>query len=890
MTISTQNRTAGPFAGNGVTAAFPFTFKVFQASDLKVVRRVTATDTETTLVLNSNYTVTLNPNQNANPGGVVTLSSALATGQTLTVTTELPYLQATDLTNQGGFYPQVITNALDRLTIFAQQLFAGLGRSLKYPLSDSGIDPTLPGKDALRGRVLAFHETTGRPIAGPSTTSVGTVGGAIGAIQTVADNIADVNTVAGDINDVNAVGQNIGDVNDVADSLAAVGIVANNIADVNLVAANIDDVTHLADVYLGPRPSDPSTRTDGSPLQAGDLYFNTETDRLRVYTGSRWSEANTGAVSVQQFTGDGVTVDFQLNSAPDSENVVQVFVDGVYQSKTVYDITGPNADILTFTSPPPNGAAIEAVTFSVLPLGVVDASQVQMPGGGTLDQIAAPDNTVPVGGVAAGDLGRKYSEYISVTDFGAKPDNIAVDDSAAFLSVIQNGFSGFIPEGKSYYIANPIDVTGISNITLHGPHFNARSSSGMDKVRIYAPNGLFKNTGIDRVFLDLRNFFVVGNDPVVGVYSGICIDGRFGGSLYGVAIEKYSRCMANDFAYLLWFDFCRFDRAHKALSLATANGSGTRSCWFGANLEESIDFLDEDLVIGGQSATRVAATFEISGTNFNLGPATKRIARLRGTVTFHSNYIEAFLAPSSPEEYLIDYVAGRFDGSALSVKYNEINGQGHCSKLLSLRSDHALGTTFGRFSGELEDNRIYGFTSEKFISVGNPAGGVGPVLGFRIGRNSASSGLLTEYVEYNADLRNISNSCFLMGSSISTAIAGATYTRLPLELITPAQADYTSAVDANAWVRRQQGLWKIDVSLIFSSSTDLRNIECRLRSTATTLQAVTQSLNITAEAGIHYQTVSINWVGELGPTDQVYLEGRNGGSVHRWFMTAQQIK
>ena len=242
MTISTQNRTAGPFAGNGVTAAFPFTFKVFQASDLKVVRRVDATDVETVLVLNTNYTVTLNPNQNANPGGTVTLSGPLVVGQTLTVTTELAYLQQTELTNQGGFYPQVITNALDRLTIFAQQLFSGLGRSLKYPLSDSGIDPTLPGKNALRGRVLAFHETTGRPIAGPSTTSVGAVSGAIGAVQTVADNIADVNTVADNITDVNAVGQNIGDVNDVADNLVAVGTVVNNIADVNTVAANIADV------------------------------------------------------------------------------------------------------------------------------------------------------------------------------------------------------------------------------------------------------------------------------------------------------------------------------------------------------------------------------------------------------------------------------------------------------------------------------------------------------------------------------------------------------------------------------------------------------------------------------------------------------------------------
>lgn len=273
MTISTQNRTAGPFAGNGVTAAFPFTFKVFQASDLKVVRRVDSTEVETVLVLNTNYTVALNPNQNANPGGIVTLTGALAVGQTLTVTTELAYLQQTELTNQGGFYPQVITNALDRQTVFSQQLAQAVSRALKYPLSDTGIDPTLPGKNALRGRVLAFHETTGQPIAGPTTTSVGTVAGGIAAIQTVANNIADVNTVSGNIADVNAVGQNIGNVNVVADNLAAVGTVVDNIADVNLLAASIDDVMQSA-VSAANSALDAEESAEAAQLARVDLdYF-----------------------------------------------------------------------------------------------------------------------------------------------------------------------------------------------------------------------------------------------------------------------------------------------------------------------------------------------------------------------------------------------------------------------------------------------------------------------------------------------------------------------------------------------------------------------------------------------------------------------------------------
>jgi len=144
MTISSQTRKAGPFTGNGVTTTFPFTFKVFAASDLYVVRTGT-NGNDTVLVLGTDYTVALNTNQNSSPGGSITLPAALAIGVKLTATSALPYLQPTDLTNQGGFYPAVINNALDRLTIFCQQLLDQVGRSLKISIATpAGVNTTLP--------------------------------------------------------------------------------------------------------------------------------------------------------------------------------------------------------------------------------------------------------------------------------------------------------------------------------------------------------------------------------------------------------------------------------------------------------------------------------------------------------------------------------------------------------------------------------------------------------------------------------------------------------------------------------------------------------------------------------------------------------------------------
>lgn len=145
MTISSQTRKAGPFVGNDSTTAFPFAFKVFSAADMYVVKTDTDLEVETVLVLNTDYTVSLNADQNANPGGTITLPSALASGFTLTVTSNISPLQQTDLTNQGGFYPSVITNALDKLTILVQQALDSITRSLKLPVSTpSGVSTTLP--------------------------------------------------------------------------------------------------------------------------------------------------------------------------------------------------------------------------------------------------------------------------------------------------------------------------------------------------------------------------------------------------------------------------------------------------------------------------------------------------------------------------------------------------------------------------------------------------------------------------------------------------------------------------------------------------------------------------------------------------------------------------
>jgi hypothetical protein len=157
MSIASTTRKAGPFTGNGLTTIFPFTFKVFQASDLLVVR-TDLSGIETTLTLTTDYTVSLNANQDSNPGGTITAISAPASGFLLTMTSNVPELQPVVLTNMGGFYPRVINDALDRLTIFTQQISEKLGRALTLPLSaPSGVSTQLPFPAA--NKIIAWNES-----------------------------------------------------------------------------------------------------------------------------------------------------------------------------------------------------------------------------------------------------------------------------------------------------------------------------------------------------------------------------------------------------------------------------------------------------------------------------------------------------------------------------------------------------------------------------------------------------------------------------------------------------------------------------------------------------------------------------------------------------------
>lgn len=166
MTVPATDRRAGPFPGTGSITALPFTFKVFEAADL-VVTKTDTDGVETTLELTTDYTVSVNGDQDSSPGGTVTPVVAPAVGESITLTSGLSYEQTLDLLTGGNFSPRAIEDAFDRTVIQIQQLAEEKNRTVRAPVSFTG-DAVLPAPAA--GNVLGWDDTaTGLRNIDPST-------------------------------------------------------------------------------------------------------------------------------------------------------------------------------------------------------------------------------------------------------------------------------------------------------------------------------------------------------------------------------------------------------------------------------------------------------------------------------------------------------------------------------------------------------------------------------------------------------------------------------------------------------------------------------------------------------------------------------------------------
>ncbi|MEQ9887602.1 hypothetical protein ABRP55_13735, partial [Pectobacterium zantedeschiae] len=128
MTVSTEI-SHEEYTGNGVTTTFPYRFRITNSSFM-LVKTADLDGNETTLVLNTDYTLT---GVKSYSGGNVVLTNALPIGWRILLERNMPLLQGTDLRNQGSYFAEVHEDTFDYMTMLIQKVAGWFNLALRRP-------------------------------------------------------------------------------------------------------------------------------------------------------------------------------------------------------------------------------------------------------------------------------------------------------------------------------------------------------------------------------------------------------------------------------------------------------------------------------------------------------------------------------------------------------------------------------------------------------------------------------------------------------------------------------------------------------------------------------------------------------------------------------------
>jgi hypothetical protein len=181
-------------------------------------------------------------------------------------------------------------------------------------------------------------------------------------ITAVKNNETNINTLAG-----------ISDLGNLATAHAAVTNVSNNLASVN----------SFANTYLGASGSAPTQDPDGSALDLGDLYFDTGSNQLKVYSSTGWVNAGSSVNGTSDrfkytISGTPTTVsgnDDNSKSLSYDAGFIDVFLNGIKMVNGT-DVTVTSGNSVVFASALTNGDVVDIITFGTFNIASMNASNL----------------------------------------------------------------------------------------------------------------------------------------------------------------------------------------------------------------------------------------------------------------------------------------------------------------------------------------------------------------------------------------------------------------------------------------------------------------------------------------------------------------------------------
>ena len=204
----------------------------------------------------------------------------------------------------------------------------------------------------------------------------------------------------------------------------------------------------------------PSGSTGNRPTGvAGAFRYNSTSGEFEGYAGGSWGSIGGGTAStaVNEYSGNGSTTAFTLSSDPGTENNTQVYIDGVYQEKGTYSVSGTT---LTFSTAPPNGTSVEVLVNSVSDTGTPSDGTV------TTDKLAND-------AVTSAKLAHTLDVVTSLGVGGGSTNGVSISQGAI---AIKNGgaqsYIDFYCESSNAHYARilaPAHASFAGNITLTLP-------------------------------------------------------------------------------------------------------------------------------------------------------------------------------------------------------------------------------------------------------------------------------------------------------------------------------------------------------------------------------------------------------------------------------------
>ena len=348
MTVSSLT-VKNSYSGNGSNAKFTYTFPIHSTSELSVIIR-SSTGVETTKNLTTHYTI----NDNGSAGGTVifTAGNIPASGETVVLIRSTNLTQETDYIANDPFPAETHEAALDKLVLQVQELQEELDRALKISRTNTITSSEITTSATDRAsKVLSFNtageilldqelgefkgnwaaSTTyaARSLVKDSSnnniylcntahTSSGSTPISSNADVAKWDLLVDAaaattSATAAAASEANALtyknaalaAQSAAETAETnAETAETAAETAETAAEAAQAAAELAQ-DQFDDAYLGSKTTDPTTDNDGDALTEGDMYYNSSSNMLKIYSSSVWKDA---AVDTTGFAQSGFAI------------------------------------------------------------------------------------------------------------------------------------------------------------------------------------------------------------------------------------------------------------------------------------------------------------------------------------------------------------------------------------------------------------------------------------------------------------------------------------------------------------------------------------------------------------------------------------------------------